>query len=257
MKKHSEDICIHKDTFLITQTKEIELKNPIVFVTYPGPGIVGPIISREMVKSLGLKEIGFFKSNVLSPVTIFSENVLKHPYLLYSNDEGTILLISIDYPIPPDSYLVLSEGLLNWIEEHFDAKYLVCLDGIPVDFKPEKPVVITAAEKEVALELKKYAVEIYDHGVVTGLSGALMSESLLRELVGIVLMTPATSKIPDPEAAISLVNVINDYFSLAIDTQPLLEEAEHIKKQLSMIAERQRSLEESQFLSKKAREGFI
>ncbi|MHA1408147.1 MAG: hypothetical protein ACTSSG_12305 [Candidatus Heimdallarchaeaceae archaeon] len=72
MKKFEEDICINKEDFLIVQTKEIEFHKPVVFVTFPTPGIIGPIISRQMIESLGLVEIGFFKSNALSPVTIFS-----------------------------------------------------------------------------------------------------------------------------------------------------------------------------------------
>ena len=106
MKKHEESISIHKDDFIVVQTKEIEFNKPIVFVTFPTPGIVGPIAARQMIESLGLKEIGFFKSDALSPVTIFINNILKHPYLIYANEEGTLLLITIDYPVPQKAYLV-------------------------------------------------------------------------------------------------------------------------------------------------------
>ncbi|MEE9410067.1 MAG: PAC2 family protein, partial [Candidatus Heimdallarchaeota archaeon] len=244
MRKFQEDICIRKDDFLVVQTKEVEFNNPTVFVTFPSPGIIGPIIARQMIESLQLEEIGFFKSNMLSPVTIFIDNVLKHPYLIYVNKEGTMILITIEYPVPQEGYLVLAEGLLNWIEKHVDAKTIVCLDGIPVKLRPEKPVVITAAEKEVVEELKQYGAELYDHGVVLGLSGAFMSEALLREIVGIVLMTPATSELPDPEAAVTLINVINDYYSVSIETAPLLEQATKIKEQLAMVAEKQQSIQQ-------------
>ncbi|MCG3217111.1 MAG: proteasome assembly chaperone family protein [Candidatus Heimdallarchaeota archaeon] len=257
MKKFQEDICIRKDDFLVVQTKEVEFNNPTVFVTFPSPGIVGPIIARQMIESLQLEEIGFFKSNMLSPVTIFIDNVLKHPYLIYANKEGTMILITIEYPVPQEGYLVLAEGLLNWIEKHVDAKTIVCLDGIPVKLRPEKPVVITAAEKEVVEELKQYGAELYDHGVVLGLSGAFMSEALLREIVGIVLMTPATSELPDPEAAVTLINVINDYYSVSIETAPLLEQATKIKEQLAMVAEKQQSIQQPLVPPpRKYREGF-
>ena len=257
MKKFEENICIRKDEFLVVQTKEITFNNPTVFVTFPSPGIIGPIIARQMIESLQLEEIGFFKSNILSPVTIFADNVLKHPYLLYANKEGTLLLITIEYPVPQEGYLVVAEGLINWIEKHVDAKTIICLDGIPVNLKPEKPVVITAAEKEVVEELKKYGAELYDHGVVLGLSGAFMSEALLREIVGIVLMTPATSEIPDPEAAINLINVINDYYNIEIATAPLIEQAAKIKEQLALIAEKQQSIQQPLVPPpRKYREGF-
>ena len=76
----------------------------MVFVTFPSPGIIGPIIARQMIESLQLEEIGFFKSDSLSPVTIFADNILKHPYLLYANKEGTLLLVTIEYPVPQDFY---------------------------------------------------------------------------------------------------------------------------------------------------------
>ncbi len=257
MKKFEEDICVKRDDFLIVQTKDIVFNNPSVFVTFPSPGIIGPIIARQMIESLQLEEIGFFKSGMLSPVTIFADNVLKHPYLLYANKEGTLLLITIEYPVPQESYLAVAEGLLNWIEKQLDAKTIICLDGIPVKLRPEKTVVIAAAEKEVVEELKKYGAELYDHGVVLGLSGAFMSEALLRDIVGIVLMTPATSEIPDPEAAINLINVINDYYSITIETAPLIEQATKIKEQLAMIAEKQQSIQQPLVPPpKKYREGF-
>ncbi len=258
MKKHEESICLHKDDFLVVQTKEIEFNKPKVFVTFPSPGIVGPIIGRQMIESLGLKEIGFFKSDALSPVTIFMENTLKHPYLLYANEEGTILLITIDYPVPQEAYLVVAEGIINFIEQHIDAQQIICLDGIPVKIRPEKPVVITAAEKGIADELKKYAVELYDHGVVLGLSGAFMSEALIREIIGVTLMTPATQDLPDPEAAVNLINVINDYYNLSIDTEPLLKEAAKIKEQLSMVAEKQKTMpQQAPPPPRRLREGYI
>jgi len=258
MKKHKESICIHEDDFLVVQTKEIEFNNPIVFVTYPSPGIVGPIIARQMIESLGLKEIGFFKSDSLSPVTIFMNNVLHHPYLLYANDEGTLLLITIDYPVPQEAYLAVAEGLINFIEQHTDAQQIVCLDGIPVKLRPEKPVVITAAEKSIADELKKYSVDIYDHGVVVGLSGAFMSEALIRDIIGVTLMTPATQDLPDPEAAVNLIKVINDYYKISIDTAPLLQEAAKIKEQLAMVAEKQKTMpQHTPPPPRRLREGYI
>ncbi|MHA1552454.1 MAG: hypothetical protein ACTSQC_10980 [Candidatus Heimdallarchaeaceae archaeon] len=49
MKKYEESICLHKDDFLVVQTKEIEFNKPIVFVTFPSPGIIGPIIARHRI----------------------------------------------------------------------------------------------------------------------------------------------------------------------------------------------------------------
>ncbi|MHA1552455.1 MAG: proteasome assembly chaperone family protein [Candidatus Heimdallarchaeaceae archaeon] len=185
-------------------------------------------------------------------------NVLKHPYLMYANEEGTLLLITIDYPIPQEAHLVVAEGINNFIEKHIDAQQIICLDGIPVKLRPEKPVVITAAEKTIADELKKYAVELYDHGVVLGLSGAFMSEALLREIIGVTLMTPATQDLPDPEAAVNLINVINDYYKLTIATEPLLQEAAKIKEQLALVAEKQKTMPQQVAPPpRRLREGYI
>ena len=258
MKKYEEDICIHKGDFLIMKTKEIEFNDPTVFVTFPTPGIVGPIIARQMISSLGLEEIGFFKSDALNPVTIFMDSILKHPYLLYANQEGTVLLITIDYPVPEESYLVVAEGLMNWIEQHVGAKKIVCLDGIPVKLRPEQAVVITAAEKEIAEELKRHGTENYEHGVVLGLSGAFTSEALLREIVGVVLMTPATAEFPDPEAAVNLINVMNNYFEFDIATEELIAEAAKIKQQLAMIAEKQQTMQQPMVPPpRRMREGYV
>lgn len=255
----TEDFCLTRDEFIIVQNVEKEFKNPVVFITHPGPGIVGPMISREMIKSLDLKQIGFFKSKHLSPVTMFMDNILTHPYLLYSNKDGSIIHIALNYPVPDDAFLFVGEGLMRWIIK-LDAKYVVCFDGLPVRSKPDDPIVITAAEPEVAEQLQEYHIEPFKNGVVTGFSGSIMSEALLNEIVGINLMTPAMYNIPDPEAAVELIKVVNSFFDLDIDTEELLEEAEKIKEQLDVINQRQRALQQQKQepqVSRGTRESFV
>ncbi len=255
----TEDFCLTRDEFIIVQNVEQEFNNPVVFITHPGPGIVGPMISREMIKSLDLKQIGFFKSKHLSPVTMFMDNILTHPYLIYSNKDGSIIHIAINYPVPENAFLYVGEGLMRWIIK-LNAKYVVGFDGLPVRKKPEDTIVITAAEHEVAEKLKEYHIEPFKNGVVTGFSGTIMSEALLHEIVGIDLMTPAIYNIPDPEAAVELIKVVNDFFDLKIDTKELLDEAENIKEQLEAINQRQKALQQQQQqqqVSRGTRESFV
>lgn len=86
-----------------------------------------------------------------------------------------------------------------------------------------------------------------------------MSEALLREIIGVTLMTPATQDIPDPEAAVNLINVINDYYNFSIETEPLLKEAAKIKEQLVMVAEKQKMMPQQQASPppRRMREGYI
>ena len=119
MKRYEEDICIHKGDFLIVKTKEIEFNNPTVFVTFPTPGIVGPIIARQMISSLGLEEIGFFKSDSLNPVTIFIEicNLYDIKYDKYSTSRSSNIYelnsveLDADVVLPDTTILSFFEAL--------------------------------------------------------------------------------------------------------------------------------------------------
>ena len=77
----------------VFEIKKTVLKSPIVFAGFVGAGLVGPLSVGYMIDKLKMKEIAYLRSRHLPPSTVFMQGRLRHPFRLYSNDDGTICAI--------------------------------------------------------------------------------------------------------------------------------------------------------------------
>ena len=74
----------------VFEIKKTVLKSPIVFAGFVGAGLVGPLSVGYMIDKLKMKEIAYLRSKHLPPSTVFMQGRLRHPFRLYSNNDGTI-----------------------------------------------------------------------------------------------------------------------------------------------------------------------
>ena len=81
----------------VFEIKKTVLKSPIVFAGFVGAGLVGPLSVGYMIDKLKMKEIAYLRSRHLPPSTVFMQGRLRHPFRLYSNDDGTICAITVPY----------------------------------------------------------------------------------------------------------------------------------------------------------------
>jgi predicted ATP-grasp superfamily ATP-dependent carboligase len=117
-------------------------------------------------------------------------------------------------------------------------KDIVILDGIPVEGLPSNRKVLFAAEEEKIADLgKDKDMEILDKGIITGIAGSILSETLCRSMVGFALLTPAISVIPDPGGAVQLLEALNRLYDLKIDLKELKEGSEIIRRKMEEMAQ--------------------
>lgn len=230
----------------VVQTKEMKLKAPLMVCCFPSAGVVGPIVAHEIIEQLKMEEIAHLRSRYMPSAAVFLEGRLRHPFRIYGNKKLDLIVVTAELPVSEDGLYVVSSALLDWAAG-MGAKEIVILDGIPVEGLPSERKVLFAAEEEKIAELAKDKdMEILDRGIITGIAGSILSETLCRSMVGFALLTPAISVIPDPGGALQLLEALNRLYDLKIDLTNLKEGSEIIRRKMEEMAQQVDGMQQQQ-----------
>jgi len=201
----------------IYEIKKTILKSPIVFAGFVGAGLVGPLSVGHIIDKLKMEEIGYLRSRHLPPSTVFIQGRLRHPFRLYSNNDGTICAIICEITLPLGLHDIVST-ILNWAEKN-GSHEIVILDGVAAATHDNKA--FCAAEEDLCRVMEGNDIKMIPQGFITGVAGGLLNECLVRKIQGVTLLVKASEKGADPLAAATLVEAVNRAYNMNIDTTAL------------------------------------
>jgi uncharacterized protein len=131
--------------------------------------------------------------------------------------------------------------LLDWAKR-INVKEIVSIAGIATMSEERK--VFGAATTPEMLERIKDKVEVFQMGTISGISGSIMAECLVREIPAISLLGATQSQNPDPRAAAVVIDVLNLLYDFSVNTESLIEQAEKIDIEMQRLAEDVKSTEQ-------------
>jgi len=208
----------------VYEIKKTILKSPIVFAGFVGAGLVGPLSIGHIIDKLKMEEIGYLRSRHLPPSTVFMQGRLRHPFRLYSNDDGTICAVICEITLPFGLYDIVST-VLDWAEKN-GSHEIVILDGVASATHDDKA--FCAAEEDLCRVMENNDIKMIPQGFITGVAGGLLNECLVRKIQGVTLLVKANDKGPDPLASATLVEAVNRAYDMNIDTTELRKEKKRI-----------------------------
>ena len=179
----------------VYEIKKVKLNSPIVFAGFVGAGLVGPIAVGYMIEKLKMKEIGYMRSKYLPPATVFIQGRLRHPFRFYSNKSGTICAIICEITLRLEGLYTIASAILEWGEKN-GSEEIIILDGVPSKEKHDQKA-FCAAEEDLCRIMADSEIDMIPQGFVTGIPGAILNESLLREIRGVALLVKANPQKPD------------------------------------------------------------
>jgi uncharacterized protein len=233
----------------VVQTKDMELDTPLMVCCFPSAGVVGPIAAHTIIDQFKMEEIAHLRSKYMPSAAVFLEGRLRHPFRIYGSKELNLILITAELPVAEEGLYAVSSALLDW-GASMGVKETVILDGIPVQGLPTERKVLFAAEEEKIGELaKNEQMEILDKGIITGIAGSILSETLCRPMTGFALLTPAITVVPDPGGAQQLLEALNQLYNLKIDLKELKEGSEIIRKKMEEMAQQVGGMQQKQAAS--------
>jgi len=214
-------------SFLDNQIYEIEktvLKTPIIFAGFVGAGLVGPLSVGYMIEKLKMKEIAYLRSRHLPPSTVFMQGRLRHPFRLYSNNDGTICAVICEITLPFGLHDIVNT-ILDWAEKN-GSHEIVILDGVAS--KTHDGKAFCAAEEDLCRVMESNDINMIPQGFITGVAGGLLNECLMRPIQGLTLLVKANDKGADPLAAATLIDAVNRAYGLNINTSDLRKKKKRI-----------------------------
>ncbi len=221
----------------VVQTREIDMKQPLLVCCFPSAGVVGTIAAQTLIEKFEMKEVAHVRSRHMPSAAVFQDGRLRHPFRIYGHEEKNLLVVTAELPVADEGLYVVSSALLDW-GTTVGVKETVILDGIPVQGIPANRKVLFAAEEEKISELEEDdTMEILTKGIITGIAGSILSETLCREMVGFALLTPAIAMVPDPEGAIQLLEALNRLYKVGVDVTELKESATEIRRKMEEMAQ--------------------
>ncbi len=220
---------------------KVDVKNPLLFTSFPGIGLVGTIASAHFISELDLEQIGIIESKALPPIASLMEGVILPPIRIYQSLEFEFVLIHSDVPILPYATYDTSQKIVDWARE-INARRIFSLAGVAT-LEDKRRVFGAATSKELLDEIKDY-VEIFRSGTISGIVGCILNECVARKFPGFVLLGETLGFNPDPKAAAELINVLNRMFGWNVNIDKLIKEAEMIEAQMQKLAEEARMHEE-------------
>ncbi|MFP3985275.1 MAG: proteasome assembly chaperone family protein [Candidatus Bathyarchaeia archaeon] len=229
----------------VVETDKVEFEKPLVILGFAGAGLVGGIAVSHIIDQLGMKKIAHVQSRYLPPAVVFMEGKLKHPFRIYSDDAGKLCAVVCEIPFRSDGVYPIASTLVDWIEEQ-GAEELIILEGVGVRIFPKERKAFCAAEPEKVKQCEKKGVKMITAGIIQGIAGSILNECLTREITGMAFLTHAVAFMPDPEGATVLINALNDFYDLNVDTKQLLDKAEEIKQRLKEVAQRHQKMRKAE-----------
>lgn len=219
----------------VFEIKKINLKNPIIFAGFVGAGLVGPIAINHIIEKLNMKEIAVMRSKYLPPSTVFMKGRLRHPFRFYADEKGTVCAIICEITLRMDGLYSLVSTILDWALSK-GSKEIVILDGVASNEHDGKAY--CAAEEDLVRTMADRDISIIPQGFITGLPGGILNECLVREIQGITLLAKANKISPDSIAAATLIEALNRFYYMNINTTELKEEKDRLHSEFSELSQK-------------------
>jgi len=221
----------------VVQTRDIKMDQPLLICGFPSAGVVGTIAASAIIEQFEMEEIAHIRSKYMPSAAVFIDGRLRHPFRIYASEKRNLLVVMTELPVAEEGMYHVSSILLDWASS-IGVKETVVIDGIPVQGLPADRKVLYAAEESKLKDLQEdKEMEILKKGIITGIAGSILSETLCRDMVGFALLTPALIMIPDPEGAVKLLQALNRLYDVGVKVEELQKSGDIIREKMGEVAE--------------------
>jgi uncharacterized protein len=211
---------------------------------FPSVGMVGTIAGSFVSESLKMQRIGYVLSDDIPPAALVQDGVPTHPFRILGYKDVSVMTSEFQIPLPLAGSL--AKSLMAWTGSN-GYGMIVTLEGLMAgqDAEPSKEVRVfgvgsTPGARDV---VAKAGIEQFKMGMITGVSGALLSEGESSGRDVICLLVEANAMYPDARGGARLVESLTKLLpSIQVDLKDLYKEAEMIEENIKATVERTKEM---------------
>ncbi len=215
--------------------KDMKFNKPIVIGGFMNQTPLGVLVTSYIVERLNMHQVAVVKSKYIPPVTVFVGRRMRNPFRIYSNSDGTLLVVQSEVPVRSDGLSFISETLLRWMKT-VGIKEFAVIDGVPSRDLGQRTAFLVGSAERIK-ELSSHRIEVAESAIISGMGGAIINECIMADINAIALISPHAMEIPDPDSVLAIVKSLNSIYKLNIDTGILEESVNRLHEQLNKISE--------------------
>lgn len=206
-------------------------KNPIIIEGFPGLGLVGTIATEFLVQHLNARLIGEIWSKELPPIIAIHDSKVVQPLGVFYDEKNNIIILHAVSGIEGIEWDMADEIIR--LGNELEATQIISLESVG-SLREESQAFYYANNPNSENRFKEVGIEKLKEGIVIGVTGALLNR-VNRHFS--VIFAETHSTLPDSKAAAQIIEILNKYLDLKIDTEPLLKSAEQFEQKLKSIME--------------------
>jgi len=220
--------------------RKVDLEGKIFITGFHGIGYAGYIAVNHIIESTKAELLGYVTTEQYPPIVSLDENRVLTPYELFMYKDFILFLPR--FQPPPSEQNDLMKILTEWtVKNRF--KEAILIGGLDSKLKAgeEKLRVVPTSQFKMnnKLELKKLDRNLY----VVGPLAILLAYYEIRDFPAIALLPYAQRGRPDPLAAATAIQVINQLYDLDISTEQLIKDAKQIEQEIAQLKEQEEKVQ--------------
>ena len=238
-----------KESMVVIEDLSMKIQEgATIILGFAGAGLIGTIITNTLVEQItDVKEIGFVTSNLLPPISVFYQGVLKNPFRVYYSAQHNLIIGVVEVPFQiPSAYNDLAKTICNWASsEDVKAHEILVFQGYHKHGLIDDFPVHYASEADMVETFEKIDLEKFEKGIISGPEATIINEALTNKLKVAALFTPVY-QIPTPEGAAAILEVLNSLYNFNIDISKLIEQGKEIKVKMLELADKSQEFQRQQ-----------
>ncbi len=201
-------------------------------------GLAGLTAVDYLVDHLELEETGYIRAEGLPSITPFEKGRPRHPTRLYSRQDLDVTVLVGEQFVPSMLGESLATEVLEWTESN-DVAEITVLSGVPVPHGPEGHRTFYVATDDYRMRrLDDESIPPMEAGFLDGVNAAFLERGMDSTLGVGLFVTPVHAQAPDIDAALRLVETVDDVYELDVDAGPLKAFAAEIRQYYEDLATR-------------------
>ncbi|MFC6733158.1 MULTISPECIES: proteasome assembly chaperone family protein [unclassified Haladaptatus] len=226
--------------FNVTQEEE---PSSTLVAGFSQPGLAGLTAVDYLVEHLDLRQTGYITTDALPSITPFKNGRPRHHTRLFSRDGLDITFLVGELFVPVWAADPFADAILKWADES-DVDEICILSGVPVPHGPDDHrTFYIATEDYRKRRLDGATIPAMANGYLDGINGSIIERGIDSSLSACVYTTPVHGQAPDVEAALRLLEAMNQVYDLKVDTEPLESFAKAVQQHYADLANRLEKVE--------------
>lgn len=209
-------------------------KNVTIIEGFPGFGLVGSISTEFLIQHLDADKIGIVTSEKFLPITAVHDGQVVEPLSIYYSKKYNIVIVHALSGMTGLEWSIAE--MLGTLCKTLSAKELISIEGIMSKEGGGKVYYysnIGGSEKK----LKNLGVETLKEGIIMGVTGALITNT--KNHTG--FFVESNLQVADSMAAARIIETLDKYLGLKVDTKPLQQAAAEFEGKLKNIMEQSKA----------------